>query len=287
MNDTWLIIDTDYLCHRARWSMRDLSWKGAATGTIYGVLQTVLQLQERFQTDKVAFCFDSHVSKRQEIYPAYKANRKNRQPLTAEEERFEKEFRRQVIKLRKEYLPEIGFRNIFWQSGYESDDLIARLAIDFTISQCFPKGTHYEGVIVSADHDLYQCITGHVRFFNFKGTMTLQRFKQEFGLIPSQWAVVKSIAGCSTDNVQGIKGVGEKTAVKYLRGLLKPTSKAFRAIEAGKDIIKRNEKLTRLPLHGVDIPNLREDQVTKEGWDSVCHKLGFKSLRGRLPRMGR
>lgn len=287
MNDTWLIIDTDYLCHRARWSMRDLSWQGAATGTIYGVLQTVLQLQERFQTDKVAFCFDSHVSKRQEIYPAYKANRKNRQPMTAEEERFEKEFRRQVIKLRKEYLPEIGFRNIFWQQGYESDDLIARLAIDLTIPRCFPEGTHYDGVIVSADHDLYQCITGHVRLYDFKGTMTLQRFKQEFGLVPCQWATVKSIAGCSTDNVQGIKGVGEKTAVKYLRGLLKPTSKAFRAIEAGKTIIERNKKLTRLPLHGAGIPKLQKDQVTKEGWDSVCRKLGFKSLRGKLPRMGR
>jgi len=267
--------------------MKDLSWKGAATGVIFGMLQTILQLEERFDTDKVAFCFDSHASKRKQIYPTYKANRKNRQPMTAEEEKFEEEYQRQIYKLRKEYLPEIGFRNVFWQSGYESDDLIARLAMDFTLSNCFPERVHREGVIVSADHDLYQCITGHIQFYNFKGVMTLQRFKQETGLVPSQWVAVKSIAGCSTDNVQGIKGVGEKTAIKYLLRKLKPSSKAYRSIEAGKAIIERNKKLTRLPLPGVIIHSLYGDEITKEGWDSTCRKLGFNSLRGKYPRIAR
>ncbi|MBM3302852.1 MAG: hypothetical protein FJY85_23255 [Deltaproteobacteria bacterium] len=285
MNNTWLILDTDYLCHRARWSMKDLSWKGAATGVVYGVLQSVLQLQERFQTDKVAFCFDSHVSKRREIYPDYKANRKNRQPMTEEEEAFEKEYRRQVVKLRKEYLPEIGFRNVFWQSGYESDDLMAVAALE---AESFPT---WSGVIVTADHDLYQCIRGNVSVYNpqKRENMTLQRFYQTYHIEPKHWATIKSIAGCSSDNIPGAKGIGEKTALKFIQDQLKKDSKAYQTIR--RYCLSPEEKiavrLVTLPLEGTGTVRLKSDKIKPEGWDSVCRKLGFKSLRHRLPRIGK
>jgi 5'-3' exonuclease len=258
--------------------MKDLHWKGAATGVIYGFLQTILQLEERFQTDRILFCFDSHASKRRSIYPAYKINRKNRQPMTPEEEQFEQEYREQVQQLRNRYLPAIGFRNIYWQRGYESDDLIAYIAAALTSNKT-------EGIIISADHDLYQCITGHVQLYDFRSRMTLQRFKREIGLLPSQWAAVKAIAGCSTDNVEGVKGVGEKTAIKYLLSQLNSTSKAYRAIIAKRRLIQRNEKLVCLPLPGVHPLVLRKEHITQKGWDDVCETLGLKSLQGKLPRI--
>jgi len=286
MNNTWLILDTDYLCHRARWSMKDLSWKGAATGVVYGVLQSVLHLQERFQTDKIAFCFDSHVSKRREIYPAYKANHKNRQPMTEEEEAFEKEYRRQVVKLRKEYLPEIGFRNVFWQSGYESDDLMAAI--------CQNYYSHYRAdpmIIITADQDLFQWIRGNVNIYNpqKRELWTLQTFYKRYGIKPQSWVSVKCLAGCPSDNIKGVRGIGEKTAILYMSGRLSENTKAYKRIRSWIQTkeARTTALIVELPFPGTIIPKLQKNEISTEGWDSVCRKLGFKSLRGKLPRIGK
>lgn len=285
MTDTWLVLDANYLCHRARWAMKDLSWKGAPTGVIYGFLQTVLQLEERFQTDRIAFCFDSAVSKRQEIYPDYKANRKNRKPMTKEEQTFEKDFRREVMNLRNAYLPMIGFRNIYFQSGYESDDLIAAFC-----SLSIPMSC--EAVIVTADEDLFQCITGKVSVFNPQKhvRMTLQKFWSQYGITPDQWPQVKAIAGCSSDNIPGVPGIGQKTALQYIKCTLKEDSATERKIIAeqrAKEPLETYYRLVKLPFEGVQTPQIEKDAVSPQGWDRVCKALGFRSLRNKLPRIHR
>lgn len=283
MNDVLLLIDADYIAHRARYSMGELTWKGAATGVIYGFLTTIVQLEERFDTNRIVFCFDSHASERKKIYPAYKANRKHNQPLTEKEEEFEREFRQQVLKLRKEYLPEIGFRNVFWQSGYESDDLMASICQEFS-----SRPRQSSVVIVTADQDLFQCIRGNVSVFNpqKQENMTLQRFHKQYGIKPQDWVYVKVLAGCSSDNIPGVPGIGEITALRYMKGDLPESSKAFSKIRSW--IKTKNAYLTaslvELPFPGTIVPEWQEDNITVQGWASVCRKLGFKNLR--MPRKG-
>ena len=113
--------------------------------------------------------------------------------------------------------------------------------------------------------------------------MTLQGFKKQYQIIPDQWGLVKCIAGCVTDEVPGIKGIGEKTVIKYLTGELKETTKAFKKIEKQKTkYIKRNYPLVVLPLEGTDNFKLRKDKISKEGWNEVVEKLGLKSIKNKV-----
>lgn len=277
MNSTWLLIDSDYLCHRAKWSMGDLKWHGKPTAVIYGFLQSVLQLQDRFNTNNIAFCFDSKISKRKIIYPLYKANRRRPKPPTPQEAKLEVDFHKQIQLLRKTYLPEIGFRNVFRQTGYESDDLLAMLS----------KQMEEDAIIVTADEDLFQCIRSHVSVYNpFKHTSTtLQRFFQTYKIIPNDWITVKALAGCPTDNIKGLQGIGEKTAIKWILGQLKKDSKAYQTLTSpiASVTMARNMQLVRLPFDGTKKMKLRKDRITKAGWESVCKKLGFKSIVSKTP----
>jgi DNA polymerase-1 len=262
--------------------MGELSHEGSPTGVLFGFLQTIVALEEQFDTANVAFCFDSMVSKRQEIYPPYKANRKSHQKMTKQEEAFEREFHKQINLLRTNYLPEIGFRNIFFQSGYESDDLIA--------AACSTAKTECDRiVIVTADQDLFQCIGGKVSIWNPQNheMITLQRFYQIYKIDPGQWAAVKALAGCSSDNIKGAKGIGEKTALKFIRDELNPFSKAYQTIQVYLDTrinYRVGSQLVRLPFPGTKTVRLQRDHIKRTGWISVCKQLGFSSLVGKMPK---
>jgi 5'-3' exonuclease len=257
-----------------------LSYAGSPTTILYTFLRDMIALQEQFRTSGILFCFDSKSSKRKEIYPKYKQKRHTKE-LTEEEIEFEKAFRYQIKKLRMAHLPEIGYRNIYRKAGFESDDLIAKLGEDVT------REGKNKGVVVSSDHDLFQCITPFVSFYNPADhkELTLQGFRQKYGITPDQWAMVKAIAGCNTDEVEGVRGIGEKTAIKYIQGELKESSKAHANItcENGQEIIKRNWGLVKLPLAGTPELEIKPDELSLDGWLSVCKKLGFKSLRNENP----
>lgn len=279
MNNTWLILDCHYLCHRAFHTTRSLSHRGQKTGMLFGFFNTVTHLKDHFQTDRAVFCFESSQLKRSEIYPAYKKKRK-KAVLTEEERISYQEFAVQLSQLKKRYLPKIGFENVLEVRGYESDDIMAVLA-----RRLSKKGD--EVVIVTADSDLWQCIDERVSVYSpsNKRLLELNDFQQEYGIPPSKWAVVKAITGCASDEVEGIKGVGEKTALKFLKGELSPGNKAYDKILSveGKRIIRRNKELVRLPMEGCRVPPLREDNVTLSKWREVCDLLGMDSLRGTPP----
>ena len=275
--NTWLILDSNFLCYRVRYTMKDMSFREIPTSIAYGFLQTILILQNTFKTKNIAFCFDSKHNKRKKIYPQYKASRKHNQPLTTEQEEEENIFRQQVIKLRRTYLPYLGFNNVFMQPGYESDDIMAKI--------CY-SNPDLDFIMVTADHDMFQCLNYNVRMFNpIKRKMwTVRRFKNEFGIIPDQWIDVKTLAGCTSDNISGLKGIGEKTALRYLKGELKTTSKAYITIldynifqsKENNDILS---KLVTLPYPGTKPVTLKRDCVTNKKWNALCRKLGIKSLK--------
>ena len=282
MNKKWILLDCNYLCHRAKHATGGLSFQNQPTGVIFGVLQSLSSFQDTLGSSNFVFCWDSKISKRKEIYPEYKANRNNTE-YTPKETELNTAFRRQMKLLRRTYLPMIGFRNIFMQKGYEADDIIASL------TQTIP--TTSEVVIISSDHDLFQCIKSNVCMHNPSTgkILTLQGFKKLYGITPQEFTMVKALAGCSTDNIAGIPGVGEKTAIKYLKGELKDTTKAFQKIVSAEavQIRKRNMSLVQLPYEGVNKFHLRPDQLSEAGWIQVMNKLGMKSLRKRMPFSGR
>lgn len=284
MNKKYLLLDCNYLCHRAKHIFGGLKHNETPTGVIFGFLKMIPMFQERFDTQFVVFCWDSKTNKREEIFPAYKQKRKaRRKEWTKEEAEFEKAFRLQMQKLRIHYLKTIGYQNVFCQAGYESDDIIASICKDLSADD--------EAVIITSDKDMYQLIRSNISFFNphKNEVLTLQKFKKRYEIRPKDWKVVKAIAGCTTDEVPGIKGVGEKTAIKFIKKEVKETSKVFQAMisKKGWRIIKRNKRLVYLPLKGIKHFPLREDNITRQGWREVCRKLGMKSIQDKGPTPSR
>jgi DNA polymerase-1 len=277
----YILLDCNYLCHRAKHTTGELSYKGNVTGTIYGFLESLIGFQDLFNSCDFVFCWDSRTSKRKEIYSEYKANRQ-RKEYTKEDMEFDKAFRKQMSKLRTTYLPMIGFKNIFIQKGYESDDIIASIC-----NNNEKRKNNNEIVIVSSDSDLFQCVSYCTSLYNPQTNkmLTLQNFKRQYGINPVRWGLVKSLAGCVTDNVKGIKGVGEKTAVKYLLNKLKKDSKAYKSISSpeGIKIFNRNKELVILPFKNTNTFRLRKDNLSEIGWKKVTDMLGMKSIRNKMP----
>ncbi len=276
MTRPWLLIDVSNLAHRAMYTTGDLSYAGDMTGVLFGVFRDVISFTELFATDRIAFCFDGGCDKRWALFPEYKGDRKQkRREMDEDELEVRRELRRQVYRLRTKLLPDAGFRNVFWQEGFEADDIMAWLCEEY-------RGNEF--VIISSDQDMWQCLDrNRVTCWNpiTKRSVTQQSFEAEFGVAPSMWAHVKAIAGCSGDGVPGIKGIGEKTAAKHLAGLLKSESKAFRSIVDNTALIDRNLELVRLPFPGCGPFELVEDKVDAQSWDNIMAGLGMKSLVGR------
>lgn len=266
-----LVIDSNYIARRAMFSTPSLSHKGKETGTIFGFIRDLSSLMERFEPTITVFCFDGQNNKRKKLLPSYKVSRdQHKARMTKGEWRDEQSFYRQVQLLKDDVLPSMGFRNILFQDGYEADDLIA------TVPECVDG----EFVIVSSDKDLYQLLNSNVKIWNPQKKFMITRdwFHTNYGIFCGQWVLVKAIAGCGTDNVPGVPGVGEKTAVKYIRGLLSATSKTLHNIEASQDLIELNKKLVRLPFPGVTIPKIRFDRVYPDLWESTCDRFGMSSI---------
>jgi hypothetical protein len=189
--------------------------------------------------------------------------------------------RRQVEEVKSRVLPECGFGNVFYQDGYEADDLIA------SVVRNLPGGD--EAVVVSADKDLLQLLAdGRVCVWdpNRKFCHTERTFRQDFGLDPADWRRVKAIAGCSTDDVPGCaRGLGEKTAAKFLRGELAEDSRFYETIQRWLEsaAYRRNLSLVTLPLPGLTECVPAECVVDSRGWNKMAERFGLRSLKGKAP----
>jgi len=267
---TNLIIDSHFLCHRAIHTMGALSYDDQNTGVIFGFLMQILSYAKEFETNNIIFCWDSQNSKRKELYPEYKNNR-NKEELSEEEKELKEAGFKQFEILRDEVLPAMGFKNIYHQDGYEADDLIATTVMYHT----------EDFVIITADHDMYQLLD-FADMWNpkVKEIYNYQNFLEEWGVYPEKWIEVKSLAGCGSDNIQGLKGIGEKTAVKYLKGLLKSTTKAHKNIEENKDwILKQNSVLVELPFPDTEINKIKKDELDFDKFiQEVCYRYSFDSF---------
>jgi len=266
-----IVVDSNYLGHRAKHAMRGLAHGGADTGVVFGFMNDILSLAQRYRSVYFAFCWDSIHSYRKLKHPWYKQSRGGASK-SPEDRALDDAAFHQFKLLQLEVLPDIGFSNVLIQPGLEGDDLMAQIV----------TGGLGEYVIVAADEDLYQLLAPNVRIWNpsKRAEYTEMDFREEWQLRPRDWVRVKAIAGCSSDEVPGVAGVGNKTAAKYLRGILKKDSKAYKDItsEDGRKIEERNLELVRLPYPKTSPISMKADQLSMAEFMAVCEEFGFNSF---------
>lgn len=275
---TWLILDVSFLCHRNLYAMGnkmssvDDSGVSQATGVLFGLFRDIGGLQKLHNTKNIVFCFDHGQSKRCEILTGYKKTRKKkREQYTEEEKQAYAEMQKQITMLRKEYLPEMGFKNILSSKGYEADDLIAQCCLNLPDDD--------NAILVGSDKDLYQLLSKRVSLWNptKKEMITRNIFKETYKIKPKQWIMVKAIAGCSGDDIPGIDGVGDITAAKYLSGELKK-GKKYDSIVNGESKWQSNIPLVSLPYEGCPNVEFQDDEFDTDKWNAVMRRLGMKSM---------
>lgn len=280
----WLLLDVHFLAHRAFHTLGDLSYEGIKTGVCFGVLREICQLTELFKTENLVFCFDSKESRRRDdIFPGYKFKRQQKiLKAPPAERKARRELDRQIKLLRTKYLPAIGYKNLFVQCGYEADDLIASICLQ-SINSARDKT-----YIVSCDKDLYQLLAHYVKMWNptTSRLYTFQDFMEEWGIHPMEWPRVKAIAGCSTDEIPGVKGVAEKTAIKFMKGEFDQEHPTRLRILAFHEQLKINSQLVGLPFPGTMVPTLKQNVIDPRGWKRVINHLGITRL-SRAPMIER
>lgn len=270
INKKTLVVDCNYLCHRAIHTMGTLSFEDHNTDVIFGFLKQILSYAKIHKTNDIIFCWDSVNSKRKKLYSKYKANR-HKKDLTPEEIELKKDGYKQFNELKTRVLPLMGFKNIYSQDGYEADDLIATTVMyhekDF--------------ILITSDHDMYQLLD-FTDMWNpsSKKLYTYNNFFNEWGVNPYDWIEIKSLAGCSSDNIEGIQGVGEKTAAKYIKEKLKTSSKIYRKIKKEEEIIlKTNVPLVQLPFPGTKVYKIFNNKLDFDNFiQNVCYWYSFDSF---------
>lgn len=172
------------------------------TGSIHIVGKTVFKILREEKPQYFLFVLDGQGSHfRHELYAEYKSNR----PQAPEE-------LKQQFEPTKTMLRRLGIRVEVSQKA-EADDYIASLAKKYSAERPV--------VIVGMDKDLKQCLNENVVMWDpaskEEKIVTLQSFTEETGLMPGQWPDVQALIGDSSDNIPGVKGIGEKTAIKLFQ----------------------------------------------------------------------
>lgn len=199
-----LAIDGNSIMNRAFYAIKALSTsKGEYTNALTGFMNIFLKEAEAVKPDCIAVAFDLRAPTfRHKSDPTYKANRKGMPQELA-----------QQMPLIKEILGDMGVKVIECE-GYEADDILG------TLSRIFGSDGD-ECVIVTGDRDSLQLLTDRctVRLATNRETVvyTPEKFREDYGIEPIQLIDLKALMGDSSDNISGVKGIGEKTAAGLIK----------------------------------------------------------------------
>ncbi len=199
-----LAVDGNSIMNRAFYGIRLLSNKsGVYTNAIYGFLNILLKLKAQLEPDVVAVAFDvSAPTFRKDIYPEYKANRKG----MPSELRVQMPIIKQLLDMMGDTVLEL--------EGYEGDDILGTVA-----KKCDDMG--FECYISTGDRDNLQLINNNVKVALATTKETIiydeEKFKQDYGFAPINLIDLKAIMGDSSDNIPGVKGVGEKSGLDLIQ----------------------------------------------------------------------
>lgn len=211
MAKKFLIIDSNSLIHRAYHALPRLTTKkGEVINAVYGFCLVFLRVLKELKPNFIAAAFDAAgPTFRHKEFKKYKAKR----PPTPVE--LSQQFNKVKEILKAFNVP------IFEKQGFEADDLIATLSTLIKKTQIYPK---IEIIIISGDLDNLQLIDKQTKvYFLRKGVKDIvlygeENVKEKYqGLIPSQLTDFKSLRGDPSDNIPGVTGIGEKTAIKLIQ----------------------------------------------------------------------
>ena len=205
MKDTFLLVDGNSLMHRAFHALPLMDADGIYTNAVYGFLNMLLKVIREENVQYLAVCFDEHgPTFRHTVYADYKAGRRETPP----------ELRQQFDTILS-LLDEMGIRR-FSLRGWEADDLLGTLSLKGQEAGAAP-------LLLTGDRDALQLVGGGTELmFTRKGISETIRFTaskvyEEYGFTPEQVTDWKGLAGDASDNIPGVPGVGDKTAVKLLQ----------------------------------------------------------------------
>ena len=203
-----MAIDGNSILNRAYYGIRPLSTRdGLYTHAVYGFLTTLLRLRDEERPDAVCVAFDLHAPTfRHKADAAYKATRK---PMP-------EELRMQVPVL-KEVLDALNIPR-YEAEGWEADDWLGTIS-----RRCEAAG--WDCVVVTGDKDSLQLITEHtkVKLVSTRmgetttKDMTPETFREQYGFDPIHMIDLKALMGDSSDNISGVPGIGEKTAMDLIQ----------------------------------------------------------------------
>ena len=203
-----MVIDGNSILNRAFYGIRPLSTRdGLYTHAVFGFLTTLLRLREEEKPDALCVTFDLHAPTfRHKAEESYKATRK---PMPEE--------LRVQVPVMKEVLDALRIPR-YELEGWEADDLIG------TISRKCEAG-NWDCVVVTGDKDSLQLITEHtkVKLVSTRmgqtttKDMTPETFRDQYGFDPIHMIDLKALMGDSSDNIPGVPGIGEKTAMDLIQ----------------------------------------------------------------------
>jgi DNA polymerase-1 len=286
-----LLVDGSALVHRAFHALPSLTIPktGETVGAVYGFAMMLIKAINELKPTHYAIAFDRRAPTfRHRLFDQYKAHR----PAMPDELAGQFGRVREVV----------GSFNIpiFEMDGYEADDILGALSTQASEQDM-------ETVIVTGDADMMQLVSPKVKVFyprpggSFSDAMVYdeEAVKQRFGVSPAQIADLKGLKGDPSDNIPGVPGVGDKTALKLLQqfGSIENLLIRLDEVEPAKlrDKLKDNIELIKRSRELATI--VRETPVTLD-FDKCCQlnrydrcrvaelfrELGFNSLLAKLPQ---
>lgn len=295
---TVVLLDSHAILHRGYHAMGGFATRdGRPTGALYGFLSMVLRIYEDIKPDYIAACFDlpkptfRHIS-----YDAYKSGRQK----TDDE---------LVDQIKESYkLCEALSIPVYTCEGFEADDLLG------TLAEQLKKDKNTRVIIASGDMDTFQLIDGdQVTVYTLKkgnetALYTTKTVMDRFGFGPEHIPDYKGFAGDTSDNIIGIKGIGDKTATELI--------KHYGSVEKVYEVLKHTrqqllddgfkERIVTLLEEGEDealfsktLATIRRDApvtyqepehewletIDIEKYQAMCDLYEFRSMRNRLHTM--
>ncbi len=283
-----LAVDSNSILNRAFYGVRPLTTReGLFTNGIFGFMNILFKLCDELHPDAVVFAFDLRTPTfRHKMYSGYKAQRKG----------MPEELAQQVQPL-KDIITQMGYPIISIE-GFEADDILGTLA-----AKCRQSGD--ECVIATGDRDSFQLVGDGVTVrlaFTRGGQSGAEMIdeaaiKERYGVSPRQLIDVKSLMGDSSDNIPGVAGIGEKTALSLIQrfGSLDGVYENIEdpAIKKGvrekltndKEMAYQSRALAEIncaaPIEAT-LDELRPSPRKDDELFSLLHRLELKTVIGRL-----
>ncbi len=279
--DKFVLIDGNSIINRAFYGIMGnkmlMTEDGTYTNAVYGFLSILFKILEDINPKYLAIAFDLKApTKRHEMYDKYKANRKGMPDELAMQ-----------MPILKDILNAMNIC-IIEKEGYEADDILGTLAK-------WGQKNSLDVTILTGDRDSFQLIDTNIKVRIPRTKMgktetedyTIEKIKEEYGLEPLDLIEVKGLMGDTSDNIPGVPGVGEKTAINLIKEY-KSIDNVYENIDKQKGKLKekleQNKELAYLSrtLGTIDINVPIEKELKlfiKSEWDNQAVLKIFKELK--------